>query len=71
MRIEITAKVGEDRDNPYTLTVREADKPPPRFEKLPFVTKTRARLDCLGFIGAGKAASKAWLDDLEIVNAEQ
>ena len=68
LRIEITAKVGEDRDNTYTLTIAEAGKPTQRFEKLPFVNKTSARLDWLGFIGAGTTAAKAWIDDVEIVN---
>jgi hypothetical protein len=68
LRIEITAKVGEDRDNTYTLVVTETGKPAQRFEKLPFTTPNSARLDWLGFIGAGKAAAKAWLDDIEIVN---
>ncbi|MEK0448646.1 MAG: hypothetical protein RL088_914 [Verrucomicrobiota bacterium] len=70
LRVEITARVGEDRDNTYTLTLTEAGKPAQRFEKLPFVTTTSARLDWLGFIGAGKAAAKAWIDDVEIANAE-
>ena len=71
LRIEITARVGEDRDNTYTLTIGEAGKPTQRFEKLPFVDKSSARLDWLGFIGAGKAAAKAWIDDVEIVNTEK
>ncbi len=68
VRIEITAKVGEDRDNTYTLTITEAGKPTQRFEKLPFVNNTSARLDWLGFIGAGTAVAKAWIDDVEIGN---
>ena len=68
LRIELTAKVGEDRDNTFTLTVTEAGKAAQRFEKLPFASTTSARLDWLGFIGAGKAAAKAWMDDVEIAN---
>jgi hypothetical protein len=68
VRIELTAKIGEDRDNLFTLTVTEPGKAPQRFEKVPFVTPEFDKLEWLGFIGAGKTAAKAWIDDVEISN---
>ena len=68
LRIELTAKIGDERDNTYTLTLTESGKPAQRFEKLPFVSNDCTKLEWLGFIGAGKEAAKAWIDDVEIGN---
>ena len=66
MHIELSAKIGEGRDNTFDLTLTLPGGQPQRFEKLPFASKTMNKLDWVGFISPGKDAAKAWLDEIVI-----
>jgi hypothetical protein len=63
--VEVTAKVGADADGTWSCTLARPGQPPQRFTGLPFA-KPMGELQWLGFIGAGRAAAKAWLDEIEI-----
>jgi hypothetical protein len=66
LRVELSAKIGEDRDDTFDLTLTLPGKQPQRFEKLPFATRSMKKLDWVGFISPGRVAAKAWLDEIEI-----
>ena len=66
--IEVTAKLGPDSDATWACTVTLPGQPPQRFDGLKFVHPAMKELRWLGFIGAGKAAAKCWLDEIEIEN---
>ena len=68
LRVELTAKIGDSRDNTFDLTITEPGGEPRRFEKLPMATTGMAKLDWIGFISPGKEPGRAWLDEIEIEN---
>jgi hypothetical protein len=69
VRVDVTAKIGEGRDNTFDLTLTPPGGQPQRFEKLPFASKAMNRLDWVGFISPGKETLKAWLDEIVIENS--
>ena len=66
--IEVIAKLGPDSDATWSCIVTLPGQAPQRFDGLKFVHPAMKELRWLGFIGAGKAAAKCWLDEIEIQN---
>ena len=67
-RVEITAEVGPASNATYSVTLTIPGTPPQRFDGLKFANPAMKELNWIGFIGAGKAAAKCWLDEIEISN---
>ncbi|HEY1066871.1 MAG TPA: hypothetical protein VGE52_12200, partial [Pirellulales bacterium] len=70
-RIEVVAALGRDNPKTWSCVVSPPGKEPQRFDGLKFADPDWRSLNWLGFIGAGKAASRCWLDDIEIENKPQ
>ena len=68
LHVDLSAKIGDGRDNTFDLMLTLPGGQPQRFEKLPFVSKLCAKIDWLGFSSPGKEAAKCWLDELVIEN---
>ena len=68
VHVELRAKIGEERDNTFDLTLTLPGAKPQRFEKLPFASKLFTKLDWLGFSSPGREAAKCWLDDIAVEN---
>jgi hypothetical protein len=68
LHVDITAKIGDGRDNTFDLTLTLPGGQPQHFEKLPFAGTHMEKLDWIGFISPGKEAAKAWLDEIVIEN---
>ncbi len=68
MHVEITAKLGVASDGKWSCTLSVPGREPQIYADLAFVNKEMKGLDWLGFVGAGTAASKCWLDEIEIEN---
>ncbi|MEO6739775.1 MAG: right-handed parallel beta-helix repeat-containing protein [Chthoniobacteraceae bacterium] len=71
LHVELSAKIGDGRDNTFNLTLTLPGQPPQRFEKLPCAGTRMEKLDWVGFISPGKEAAKCWLDEIVIENTAQ
>lgn len=69
LHVELTAKIGDGRDNTFSLTLTLPDQPPQRFEKLPCASTHMPKLDWVVFNSPGKEAGKYWLDESVIKNS--
>ena len=69
LHVELTAKIGDGRDNTFDFTLRLPEQQPQHFEKFPFASTHMEKLDWIGFISPGKEAAKAWLDEIVIENS--
>ncbi len=68
LHVELTAKIGDGRDNTFDLSLTLPGGQAQRFEKLPFAGTHMEKLEWVGFISPGKESAKAWLDDIVIEN---
>jgi hypothetical protein len=66
LHVDLSARIGEGRDNTFDLTVTVPGRQPQHFAKLPFATTNMKKLDWVGFISPGKEAAKCWLDEIVI-----
>jgi hypothetical protein len=69
LHVELSAKIGDGRDNTFDLTLTLPGGQPQLFEKLPCVSTHMEKLDWLGFSSPGKEAAKCWLDEIGIENS--
>ena len=67
--VEVIAKLGPNSDATWTCIITLPGKEPQKFDGLKFASAGMNELDWLGFVGAGKAVAKCWLDEIEIENA--
>lgn len=65
VRVEVSAKI--DGDGTWTAVLTPAGGAPQRFERLKY-EKPMATLNWIGWASNGKAAARAWLDDLTVDN---
>ena len=66
LRVEVEAVLGADCPATWKCTLTPEGGEPRTFEDLPFVNKAMQKLDWVGWTSNGKAAAKAWLDEIRI-----
>ncbi len=68
LHVDLTAKIGDGRDNTFDLTLTLPGAQPQHFAKLPCAGTHMEKLEWIGFISPGKVAARAWLDEIVIEN---
>ncbi len=69
LHVELTANLGEGRENTFDLALTLPGGEPLRFEKLPFAGTHMEKIDWLGFSSPGKESANCWLDEIGIENS--
>lgn len=68
LRVEVSARLGDQCDATWTCTLTAPGQPPQVFDGLKFAKPDLRKLDWVGWASNGKAAAKAWLDEITIEN---
>jgi len=68
LHVEIVARLGEACDGTWACTLTAPGEAPQTFSDLKFIKPDLRKLDWLGWSSNGKAAAKAWLDEIVIEN---
>lgn len=66
VHLEIEAKLGDQADNLWSVTVTLPGKPAQHFDHLPCLQPGWKALEWLGFSSPGTRAAKCWLDELDL-----